>query len=121
MGEPVVSGFEVKASASWLLSLLVRVRNRPSPKVKANITTFARQSEQDEANMGESCMFSQCFYPYANLMWIHKSVVKKWERRSYLVPDENCECQCEHVGSTVIFKKCSDGGKVYVQPLNIHQ
>ena len=80
-----------------------------------------REEKEIEKLLGLSCLLSPCFTTYAiNLMWIHKSAVKKWERKSYLGEDGKCFCECKDKSSKIFNKKCVKNGGLTVYPISLN-
>ena len=75
-----------------------------------------------EKTLGESCLISPCFSSYTNLMWIHKSIIDKWSRKSFLFEEESCTCICDNqIEAEELTKKCSNGTHEMLQPLRINR
>ena len=84
-------------------------------KVSKNEMFKSRQDEYTEKILGESCMFEKCIALFHDFMWVHKSAVGLWDRKSHLQEEGNCSCECGAESVDAMFiKTCYNGSKAKV-------
>lgn len=60
-------------------------------------------------------MFEKCIALFHDFMWIHKSAVGLWDRKSHLQEEGNCSCECGAESVDAMFiKTCYNGSKAKV-------